>query len=110
MDDKFYTEVLESNKSAVRKAVTDAMMDGIKRKFEWELPATVNKEVSRFVEEEIVPAIRADLLAQKDEIISAATAMIKGVPEEIAKAMQERLAVSLKDSWKLRKVTEALFQ
>lgn len=110
MDDKFFKEVLEENKDAVKRKVREAMLEGIERQFSWELPQAVKNEVSKFVEEEIVPSVRADLMENKDAMVNAATEIVASVPAELAKAMQEQLAKTLKDSWKLRKVTEALFQ
>lgn len=110
INEQFYTEILEQNKDAVRQAVADAMLDSIKREFQWELPNALKKVVNEFIEEEIAPSVRAQLLENKDELVQAATALIAGVPAEIGKALQMHLAKTLTDSWKLRKVTEALFQ
>lgn len=110
MDDQFYKEVLEENKDAVKRAVKEAMLESVKQKFGWGLPDALKKTVDEFLKEEILPAIRADLLENKDAIVAAATDAVRGAPAEIGKALQEHLAKNLTDSWKLRKVTEALFQ
>lgn len=110
MNDQFYKEILEENKDAVRQKVKEAMLESVAKEFQWELPKVVREAVNEFVQEEIVPAVRAELLENKDAMVQAATDMIAGVPAEIGKAMQEQLAKTLTDSWKLRKVTEALFQ
>lgn len=110
LDADFYISVLEENRSAVRAAVSNALMEGIKRKFEWELPDAVNKAVSAFIEEEIVPEVRANLLASKDTFVDAATEMVRAVPAEIGKAMQEALAQNLSNSWTLRNVVDACFK
>ena len=109
MNDEFYKEILEENKEAVKNKIREAMFDGIKRQFEWELPNAVKEEVQKFIKEEITPSIREDLLQNKDAMVEAATNMIAGIPAEIGKKLQEDLAVNLKNSYKLRKITEALF-
>ena len=109
LNEEFFTTVLEENKDAVRATVRDALLEGVKRQFAWELPDAVKKAVQEFVAEEILPAVRADLEANKEEFIEAATAMVRGVPAEIGKAMQEQLAKNLTNSWTLRKVVEACF-
>lgn len=108
MDEKFFIDVLEENKGAVKTAVREAMLDGIKKQFEWELPSAVKQEVAKFVEEEIVPSIRAELMESKDEMVAAATEIIRGVPIELGKAMQEQVAKNLSNSWNIKKVVDAL--
>ena len=110
IDQDFFTSVLESNKAAVQAAVRDAMMDGIKRQFEWEIPATLKKAVDEFITEEVMPAVRAELTANKDVFVNAATEMVKLAPAEIGKAMQGHLAKNLTNSWQVRKIIEACFQ
>jgi hypothetical protein len=106
---EFFTSVLDSNREQVQAAVRDAMLDGIKRQFQWELPEAVKKEVTAFMVEEVIPQIRAELTANKDEFVTAATTLARAAPAELAKAMQEHVAKQLTNSWTLRKVTEALF-
>lgn len=110
MDATFYTDVLEENKDAVRAAVTNALLDGVKRQFEWELPQAVKETVNDFIKTEVVPAIQADLEKNKDAIVAAATEIVRGVPAEIGKAMQEHLAKNLTQSWTLRQIVEACFK
>lgn len=110
IDEAFFTEVLESNRDAVRESVKQAMLEGIKRQYEWELPNAVKETVSAFVRDEIVPEIKANLEANKDVFVDAATEMVKGAPAEIGKAMQKQLAENLTNSWQLRKIVEACFQ
>ena len=81
----------------------------MKRQFQWELPEAVKKAVTEFVTEEIIPEVKAELEANKDVFVTAATEMVKGAPAEIGKAMQAQLAKNLTDSWKVRKIVEALF-
>jgi hypothetical protein len=110
LNEEFFNEVLESNKDAVRRAVQDALLAGVKRQFEWELPAAVKATVEKFILDEVVPAIHADLAANKEALVTAATEMVRGVPAEIGKAMQEKLAANLTNSWTMRKIVEAAFQ
>jgi hypothetical protein len=106
LDAEFFTEVLESNKDAVRATVRDALLAGVKRQFEWELPEAVKKTVNEFITEEVVPEVRAELSANKDAFVAAATEMAKSASVEIAKAMQTTIAKNLTNSWTLRKVVE----
>lgn len=110
LDAAFFTDILESNKDAVRAAVRDTMLESVKRQFEWEVPDAVKKAVTEFVSEEILPAIKAELLANKDVFVDAATELVRVAPVEIAKAMQEQVAKNLAYSWNVRKIAEALFQ
>jgi transcription termination factor NusB len=110
LDAEFFNEILESNKDAVRATVRDALLEGVKRQFQWELPDAVKKAVAEFVTDEIIPEIKAELEANKDTFVQAATDMVRGAPAEIGKAMQAHLAKNLTDSWKLRQVVEACFK
>lgn len=109
LNEEFFASVLESNKDAVRATVRDALLAGVKRQFEWELPEAVKVAVREFVTNEIIPEIQAELQANKETFVNAATEIVRAAPVEIAKAMQEHLAKNLTDSWKLRKVVESLF-
>lgn len=105
----FFTDILESNRDQVKATVTEALLSGVKRQFEWEIPEAVKKEVNDFITNEIIPEVRAQLFTNKDEFVDAAVTMVRGVPAEIGKAMQENLAKNLTNSWTLRKVVEACF-
>lgn len=105
----FYEGILTENRDAVRAAVKEALLSGIKRQFEWEIPDAVKAEVREFITNEVMPQIRADLTANKDEFVNAATTMVRSIPAEIAKAMQSQLAANLTRSWTLRKVVDACF-
>lgn len=110
LDAEFFTDILESNKDAVRAVVRDALMESVKRQFQWEIPEAVKKAVTEFVTTEIIPEITAELMANKAAFVDAATVMVRGAPAEIGKAMQAQLAKNLSQSWTLRKVVEACFQ
>lgn len=109
MDADFYKEVLEENKEAVKQKVKEAMLDAVTRKFSWEVPEQINSIVSEFITEEIAPALRDELMENKNAIVESATTIVSGIPAELGKALQEHLAKNFTDSWKLRKVTEAMF-
>ncbi len=108
MDADFFRDILESNKDMVRDGVRDALMDSIKRQFQWELPKAVKVTVKEFMEQEVVPAIRAELLANKEQFVEAATEIARAAPAEIAKAMQAKIAENLTHSWTLREVVTKL--
>jgi hypothetical protein len=110
LNEEFFTSVLEENKDAVRATVRDALLEGVKRQFAWEVPDAVKKAVAEFITEENIPEIKAELEANKETFVIAATEMVRGVPAEIGKAMQKQLAKNLTNSWTLRKITEACFQ
>lgn len=105
---EFMLSVLEDHRPAVKAAVKEALMSGIKRKFEWELPEAVQKAVEDFIQTEIIPEIRAQLTADKDVFVSAATEMVKSVPVEIGKALQVQIAKNLTSSYKLESLIKAL--
>ena len=110
MDDKFYKEILEENKAAVKNKVKEAMLEGISSHLAWQVPDKIGEIVSKFIKDEISPAIRAELLENKDEIVSAATDIIRGIPAELGKALQSHLAERLTDRWKFKEITKAMFQ
>ena len=109
MNTDFYTEILEENKEAVKQRVKDAILESVTCRFEWEVPEALNKLVADFMKKEIIPELRKELYESKDEFVDLATEIIRGVPAELGKAMQAKLAETLTDSWKLKKVTSALF-
>lgn len=110
LDADFFNDILESNKDAVRATVRDALLQGVKRQFEWEVPDAVKKAVSEFIAEEIIPEIKAELEANKETFVAAATEMVKAAPVEIGKAMQAHLAKNLTNSWTLRSIVDACFK
>ncbi|MBB6424981.1 hypothetical protein [Sphingopyxis sp. JAI128] len=108
IDADFFTTVLDENRESVRAAVRDALLDGVKRQFQWEVPEAVRKEVADFIATEVIPDLRAELVKNKAAFIDAATELAKAAPIELAKAMQARMAENLANSWKLKKVVEEL--
>lgn len=110
MDSQFFTDILEQNKDAVKKQVIDTMMQSIQRQFQWELPESIKKEVSAFIDAEVLPAVRAELIANKATFVEAATELARTAPLEIAKAMQASAAKNLTQSWTLRNVVGELFK
>ena len=108
LSEDFFLNILESNKEEVRSTVRNALLDGVKKQFEWELPQAVRTAVAEFITEEIIPEIKAELEANKNAIVDAATEMVRGAPVEIGKAMQAKVAESLTHSYNLRKMMEAI--
>ena len=109
MDDRFYTEILEQNKSAVREKVKEALLESVGNEFKWELPLALKEIVNEFIKDEIIPEVKKELFENKDQIVESCTSIVRAVPAEIGKAMQEKLAETLTSSWKLKGVTDALF-
>lgn len=110
MDDTFYTDILEENKAAVKQAVKDAMLNSITQKFQWELPQALQEAVNEFIKDEIIPEVRKELLENKDAMVAMATDLIKAVPAEIGKAMQEKVAENLSSSYTLKNMVDQLFR
>ncbi len=108
MNDEFFKEVLEQNKDAVKQKVVEAMMQGIQQKLSWELPETIKKEVDAFITAEVLPAVKAELMKNKDVFVNSATTFVNGIPAEVGKAMQQQVAKNLTTSWNLRKLAELL--
>ena len=105
---EFMLSVLDDHRDTVKAAVKEALMSGIKRKFEWELPNAVSSAVDEFIKAEVVPEIRAQLTADKDVFVNAAIEMVKSVPVEIGKALQLQIAKNLTSSYKLEALIKAV--
>lgn len=104
----FFTGILDENREKVRAAVRDTLLESVKQQFKWEVPEAIRKEVSDFIATEVIPDVRAELMKNKAAFVDAATEIAKAAPIELAKAMQQKVAENLTNSWKLKKVIEEL--
>lgn len=109
IDSQFLIQSLADNREAIKAHVKKVILDGISKQFQWELPQVVTKEVSKFMEEEIVPEIRKQLIADKDLIVEAATKAVQGIAIEVGTSLQKLAAEQLSNSYKVREIGKALF-
>jgi hypothetical protein len=108
LDEKFFLETLNENRESIKRHVHQTIMDGLTERFKWNLPQAVNEAIDLFLKEEIVPEIRTQLMADKDQIVSAATAVAKMVAVEVGQAIQKKVAENLASSWNVKKLMEGL--
>jgi hypothetical protein len=81
---------LEENKIDIQSAVKAATIKAMTQHLEWSLPNGVREVVATFIEEEIVPEVKAHLQAQKGVIVEAACKAASEIGDKVSVLLVEK--------------------
>ena len=81
---------LEENKIDIQIAVKAATIKAITQNLEYSLPSGVREIVAKFIEEEIVPEVKAHLATQKGPIVEAACKAASEIGDKVAVLLVEK--------------------
>ena len=101
--------VLENSAAEIQRAAATELQQQVISAIKWNMSDQINKYAQTFFEENILPDIKAALHEDKELIISSAMEGIKGIGEEVGNALKTQAAEKIKNSWNVRKISEALF-
>ena len=101
-------EFLAENAERIKENVREKMIEDITESYRWDVPDVVQKTVSEFMKEQIVPEIKAHLKSEKSAIIQAAIAGTSGITDHLAKVMIEK-AVANMEGYQFREIIKGLF-
>lgn len=106
-----------------QEQITDAVQDalpnvlaGLKKQIQEQalysaqqtMVTEVNKAVTAWIVENLVPEIHSTLAASKDGLIGMVPTIAEGITGALAKSMNETIAKKLENSWERKKIFEAL--
>lgn len=109
MTEEKLREFLEANKADIEAAVKQRAITSLLEEHRWTINSQISDAVNKFVEAEIIPAIRDELAAQKGVIIEAALKSISTISDGLAEGMLRTAAKNVGDDWRRREIIKALF-
>jgi hypothetical protein len=108
MTPEMINELLEAAKPSVIESLKRELTQMVSYEVRSEAAKIVQAETVKWVNENIVPAIIAALVEQKDGMISIGTKLGPALVDEITKGMVTTVSEKLKQSWERKKIWEAL--
>lgn len=102
-------QFLDDNKADIQQAVKQRVIAKLLEEHRWNISESVNKAVRDFVDEHVVPAVKAELEANKGGIVNAVVSTVSGVTEELAKGLVSDAAKNIGSEWKRREIIKAIF-
>jgi hypothetical protein len=102
-------EFLEANKADIEATVKERAVKSLLEEHRWTINSQISEAVNKFVEAEIIPVIREELVAQKGAIIEAALKSISTISDSLAEGMLKTAAKNIGDDWRRREIIKALF-
>lgn len=107
-------EQIQSILEEAKPSIIAGLREEVTRQAKWEMNPIVAKmiqdEVTTFMNDEIIPVIRQQLIEGKDGLISVAISSANAVAETLAQTMAETLKKKLENSWERTKILESLFK
>ena len=110
MTDEEIKAFLVTNRDDILAQVKKQTIDRLLESYKWSYADGVAKAVNEFIAEEIVPAVKADLQANKETYVAHAVAEAKSVGDALVKALAQHMVKTLSSEWDRRKVFEALLK
>lgn len=101
-------EILESKKDELTADVIKGLKEKITNSIVWKAEDVLQKEVTDFVTAEIMPAVRKELLENKEALTSLFVSTAKDIAVSISISISKKISESLKDSWKVKNMLENL--
>lgn len=86
---------LEDNKEDILRASKDAILDKITATLSYQLPSFVTDEVTKFMRDEIAPAVADHLQSEKGAIVAAVKKAASEIGDELAKQMVAKAAANM---------------
>lgn len=107
----------EQIEEAVKGMVPD-IMKGLKKELTYHaeqhayriIKELTQEVVTQWMNEEVIPAMKKELVESKDGIISVAPRFAKVMTDTLVEGMVEDLKKNLEQSWTRNKIFEALFK
>jgi hypothetical protein len=103
----------------ITEAVQDALpsvLAGLKKQIQEQalysaqntMVTEVNKAVTQWIVDNLVPEIHSTLAQSKDGLIAMVPKIAEGITDALAKSMNEAISKKLENSWERKKIFEAL--
>jgi class 3 adenylate cyclase len=109
LSDEQVQKILEESMETIKASIIEEATRQVTFKTEYAVAARVQDVVSDYIKEEIAPAIKEALAANKDTIVQAAVVAATDMSEKLTKALISAMTTNLADKYHRGKVMEALF-
>lgn len=101
-------EILDSKKDELTADVMKGLKERITNSIVWKAEDVLQKEVTEFVTNHIMPEVRKELLENKEALTGLFLSTAKDIAVDISLSITKKIGESLKDSWKVKKLLESL--
>lgn len=88
-------EIIGKNQEEITKGVINSLKENLKERVVWGAEEALRTEVKSFVETHIVPALRQELIENKDALVAVFKQSAVGIATAISKEMQEKIVKNL---------------
>lgn len=102
-------EFLDANKDSIQDAVKKATIERLIADHKWDISDATGKVVRKFLDDEIMPAVREELASQKNAIIAAAIKSVAQISDDLAQGLIKSAAKNVGDDWRRKEIVKAIF-
>jgi len=102
-------EFLDANKVEIQDAVKAKAIATMLEEYRWNINSQISEAVNKFIAEEIMPAVMAELTQHKAAIIENVLKGFASIGDELAKSLTVVAAKKLSTDWGVRGVAKELF-
>lgn len=88
-------EIVGKNQEEITKSVIDSLKSRLKENVVWGAEEALRVEVKSFVESHIVPALKQELLENKDALVALFKQSAVDIAAAVSKELQERIVKNL---------------
>ena len=88
-------EIIGKNQEEITKGVINSLKENLKERVVWGAEEALRTEVKSFVETHIVPALRQELIENKDALVAVFKQSAVDIATAISKEMQEKIVKNL---------------
>jgi len=101
--------LIEEMKPAIVAQLKDAASKAVCQSLEWQIRSAVENAASEYIKAEILPAVQAELMARRAEMIASIVASVQDVGTKIGETLQARAVKALAQDYKAGKFFSELF-
>jgi len=101
---------LTENKGDILASVKAKTIERMVESYRWSFTDAVAEAVHTFIKQDIVPAVVADLAANKEAMVAQAISKARDVGDELVKQLAAQMVKTLSSEWERKKVFEALLK
>lgn len=107
--DSEITRALASQRDEIVKSPITTSADAIRQEIGWKVREVVAKQITSWIEAEVIPEVQVQLVQRRAEIIAHISGCVAEAAKLAGEGIKKKAEENISKSWQFSKLTEALF-
>jgi hypothetical protein len=107
--DQQISAAIVKQKDAIVKGLIDGAVSSLQRDLGWKVARATEEHIDKFIKEEVLPEVQAQIEARRNEIVAAMVGSVDVAMKHAGVKLAETAAKNLAQSWNMKKLAEAMF-